>query len=41
LAALTVAIGAAAGPVFELSRDAAAQMIDPQNYINAVLEARR
>jgi len=41
LAALSVAIGAAAGPVFELSRDAARQMIDPRIYIDAVLGARK
>jgi multicomponent Na+:H+ antiporter subunit D len=39
LAALTLAIGAAAGPVFELSREAAAQIADPEIYIGAVLGA--
>ncbi len=41
LAALTIFIGAAAGPVFQLARDAAGQIADPEHYIQAVLGARR
>jgi len=38
LAAITVAIGLGAGPVFELSRRAADQLLDREGYIRAVLE---
>ncbi len=41
LAALTLAVAVAAGPVFELSRTAAEQLLDPQYYIRAVLRAQR
>jgi multicomponent Na+:H+ antiporter subunit D len=41
LAAMTLAIAAAAGPLFELSRVAAEQLLNPQYYIRAVLEAQR
>jgi multicomponent Na+:H+ antiporter subunit D len=41
LAAMTLAIGAAAGPLFELSRAAAEQLLNPQHYIQAVLGAQR
>ena len=37
LAALTVALSLFAGPVFELAQDAAAQLLNPQVYIAAVL----
>jgi multicomponent Na+:H+ antiporter subunit D len=37
LAILTVCIGIFAGPVFDLSQDAAAQLIDSSGYIEAVL----
>jgi multicomponent Na+:H+ antiporter subunit D len=41
LAALTVTIGFGVQPVFELSRSAAEQLIDPAGYIQAVLGARK
>jgi multicomponent Na+:H+ antiporter subunit D len=41
LSALTLAIGAATGPLFELSRTAAEQMLNQQYYIQAVLKAQR
>jgi multicomponent Na+:H+ antiporter subunit D len=41
LAAVTVAIGLGAGPVFELSRDAARQLLDPSAYVTAVLSGGR
>ncbi len=41
LSALTLVIGAAAGPLFELSRTAAEQLLNPQYYIQAVLRAQR
>ena len=37
LAAVTVAVGLGAGPVFELAARAAAQLSDPSQYIAAVL----
>ena len=37
LAALTVAVGLGAGPVFDLSSRAAAQLADPSQYVRAVL----
>lgn len=37
LALLTVAIGLAAGPLFELSLEAARQLLNPDGYIEAVL----
>ena len=37
LAAMTVLIGLAAGPVFSLAAAAAEQLLDPTEYINAVL----
>jgi multicomponent Na+:H+ antiporter subunit D len=37
LAAVTVAVGLGAGPVFELASRAAAQLADPDQYIRAVL----
>jgi multicomponent Na+:H+ antiporter subunit D len=37
LAAVTVAVGIGAGPVFELASRAAAQLSDPSQYIAAVL----
>jgi multicomponent Na+:H+ antiporter subunit D len=37
LALLTVAIGLLAQPVFELSLQAAQQLLDPRLYIHAVL----
>jgi multicomponent Na+:H+ antiporter subunit D len=37
LAAVTVAVGLGAGPVFELASRAAAQLADPSQYIRAVL----
>jgi multicomponent Na+:H+ antiporter subunit D len=40
LAGLTLAIGAAAGPVFELALRAADQLMDPSEYIRAVLGGR-
>jgi multicomponent Na+:H+ antiporter subunit D len=42
LAAITVAVGLGAGPVFDLASRAAAQLVDPSQYIRAVLgeEAR-
>ncbi len=40
LAALTLAIGAAAGPLFDLSHAAADQMLDPRHYIQAVLRGQ-
>ena len=42
LAAITVAIGIGAGPVFDLASRAAAQLADPSQYVRAVLgpEAR-
>jgi multicomponent Na+:H+ antiporter subunit D len=39
LAAITVAIGLFAGPVFDLASRAAAQLADPAQYISAVLGA--
>lgn len=41
LAALTLALGIAAGPAFDLSRDAAAQLANPQSYIEAVSRAHK
>ncbi|MGE5571043.1 MAG: Na+/H+ antiporter subunit D [Rhodospirillales bacterium] len=41
LAALTLALGIAAGPAFDLSRAAAAQLVNPQIYIEAVSRAHR
>jgi multicomponent Na+:H+ antiporter subunit D len=41
LAALTVAIGLVPGPLFALSADAAAQLIDPTEYVTAVLGGSR
>ena len=42
LAAITVAVGVGAGPVFDLASRAAAQLADPSQYVRAVLgpEAR-
>ena len=42
LAAITVAVGLGAGPVFDLASRAAAQLADPSQYVRAVLgpEAR-
>jgi len=42
LAAITVAVGLGAGPVFDLANRAAAQLADPSQYVRAVLgsEAR-
>ena len=42
LAAITVAVGLGAGPVFDLASRAAAQLVDPSQYVRAVLgeEAR-
>jgi multicomponent Na+:H+ antiporter subunit D len=37
LAAITVAIGLGAGPVFDLASRAAAQLADPSHYVTAVL----
>jgi multicomponent Na+:H+ antiporter subunit D len=37
LAAITVAVGLAAGPVFDLASRAAAQLADPSQYVRAVL----
>ena len=37
LAAITVAVGLGAGPVFDLASRAAAQLSDPSQYIAAVL----
>ena len=37
LAGLTVTIGLAAGPLFEISQQTAAQLLDKSNYIQAVL----
>jgi multicomponent Na+:H+ antiporter subunit D len=37
LAAITVAVGLGAGPVFDLASRAAAQLVDPSQYIRAVL----
>jgi multicomponent Na+:H+ antiporter subunit D len=37
LATLTLAIGVGAGPLYELSDRAAADLIDPAHYIDAVL----
>jgi multicomponent Na+:H+ antiporter subunit D len=37
LAAVTVAVGLGAGPVFDLASRAAAQLSDPSQYIAAVL----
>ena len=37
LAVLTVCIGFCAGPVFDLARDAAGQLMNPSGYIHAVL----
>jgi multicomponent Na+:H+ antiporter subunit D len=41
LAALTVAIGLAPGPVLAFSMDAAAQLLDPSEYVRTVLGAAR
>ena len=41
LAAVTLAIAVAPGPLFRLSEIAAAQMLDPSAYIAAVLETKR
>jgi multicomponent Na+:H+ antiporter subunit D len=41
LAAVTVSIGVTAGPVFELSMNAADQLMDPTAYIEAVLGGQR
>lgn len=41
LAAITVFIGLAAGPVFQLSQEAADQLMDPKDYIRAVLGGAR
>jgi multicomponent Na+:H+ antiporter subunit D len=43
LAAITVAVGLGAGPLFDLASRAAAQLADPAQYVRAVLgpEARR
>lgn len=40
LALLTVAVGLLAGPVVELSLDAAAQLLEPARYVQAVLGGR-
>jgi len=40
LAAVTVAVGLGAGPVFDLSSRAAAQLADPSQYVRAVLGAQ-
>jgi multicomponent Na+:H+ antiporter subunit D len=40
LAAITVAIGVLAEPLFRLSARAAAQLLDPSGYVGAVLETR-
>jgi multicomponent Na+:H+ antiporter subunit D len=40
LAAITVAVGLGAGPVFDLSSRAAAQLADPSQYVRAVLGAQ-
>ena len=37
LAAITVAVGLGAGPVFDLASRAAAQLVDPSQYVRAVL----
>jgi multicomponent Na+:H+ antiporter subunit D len=37
LAAITVAVGLGAGPVFDLASRAAAQLADPSHYVRAVL----
>jgi multicomponent Na+:H+ antiporter subunit D len=37
LAVITVAVGLGAGPVFDLSSRAAAQLADPSQYVRAVL----
>jgi multicomponent Na+:H+ antiporter subunit D len=37
LAALTIALSVAAGPVFEISRRAAEQLLHPNEYVRAVL----
>jgi multicomponent Na+:H+ antiporter subunit D len=37
LAAITVAVGLGAGPVFDLASRAAAQLADPSQYVRAVL----
>jgi formate hydrogenlyase subunit 3/multisubunit Na+/H+ antiporter MnhD subunit len=37
LAGATLSIGFAAGPVFDLSQKAAQQLMDPEQYIDAVL----
>ena len=41
LASITVMIGFGAGPLFEISRAAAGQLLDRAGYIAAVLEVRR
>ena len=38
LAAITVALSLAAGPLFDLSLRASDQLLNPQTYINAVLK---
>jgi multicomponent Na+:H+ antiporter subunit D len=40
LAAVTLALSVAAGPLFELSVRASEQLLDPQLYVNAVLNGR-
>ena len=37
LAVLTLAIGVGAGPLYDLSDRAAADLVDPNHYIEAVL----
>ena len=37
LAALTLAIGVAGGPLYDLSDRAAADLVDPSPYLQAVL----
>jgi len=37
LAGLTIALSVAAGPVFEVSRRAAEQLLHPNEYVQAVL----
>ena len=39
LAALAVLIGVAAGPIYEVSRAAADQLLNPEDYIRTVLPA--
>jgi len=40
LASITVGIGLAAGPLFDLSMQAAAQLLDPDQYIRAVMKGK-